>query len=766
MTITQIERLGTWIAANPETILLIAVLTTIFSIGYAQQVEKAAGLETMVDANSRTYQEFDHLYTENFATEDIVLLIEGEDVLTPDVLKAMDRLSRTMRETKNVASVSSIADVVMDAEERETGVRQVPDSQKAIDEILGNTNPEILKPVMIDETHTILTVRVPDRLSAEATEEVAADLNSAVAMADFPSGPSLIITGNPPLNISIKKSIGSSFIVLLVVAIGFMAFALFILFRHLTKPILPLTVVLLGTIWTFGAMGLLKIPLSFTAMAAFPVLIGLGINYTLQLRNRFLREAAEGKTSGQAIIQTTVHTAPAAAIAMFLTIGGFAALKFSTAPMIKDFGKLCVIGVIMCFLAALFVGLTMMGRLKSDKPAEKTERGKVVDVLERTLAKVANLSVKAWPVVLIVAISITSVGIYFDGQVSVLTDDKKFLSQDLPELVSFRHLTKITGGTDKINVILQADDITDPAVLKWMDDFEVYELETRKEILSATSIATLIKGNNNGKIPESREEVNAILDTIPQSAKDSYINGANMALINLAVGNALENFDQAGVDRLRKEIDKDIAWRDLPPGVSVIQTGSIVIKAPVLVAISEDRRLMTLIGLVAIYFILILIYRNPVTALLPILPMLVVIGAMGIVMYFGGIVYTPLSATFLGAMILGIGSGYSVFTMERFKEEKSRSGDSMEALRATYRNITVALGASGMTAIFGFSALISSPFPILSNFGVVIVLAVFFALIVTFTVFPVLLIGLEKSEIWMATKLAALKKPAFWSIGG
>jgi hypothetical protein len=46
------------------------------------------------------------------------------------------------------------------------------------------------------------------------------------------------------------------------------------------------------------------------------------------------------------------------------------------------------------------------------------------------------------------------------------------------------------------------------------------------------------------------------------------------------------------------------------------------------------------------------------------------------------------------------------------------------------------------------------------------VLAVFFALIVTFTVFPVLLIGLEKSEIWMATKLAALKKPAFWSIGG
>lgn len=139
VTITRLERLGTWIAANPETILLIAVLTTIFSIGYAQQVEKAAGLETMVDANSRTYQEFDHLYTENFATEDIVLLIEGEDVLTPDVLKAMDRLSRTMRETKNVASVSSIADVVMDAEERETGVRQVPDSQKAIDEILGTT---------------------------------------------------------------------------------------------------------------------------------------------------------------------------------------------------------------------------------------------------------------------------------------------------------------------------------------------------------------------------------------------------------------------------------------------------------------------------------------------------------------------------------------------------------------------------------------------------------------------------------------------------
>ncbi len=111
-------------------------------------------------------------------------------------------------------------------------------------------------------------------------------------------------------------------------------------------------------------------------------------------------------------------------------------------------------------------------------------------------------------------------------------------------------------------------------------------------------------------------------------------------------------------------------------------------------------------------------------------------------MYVTGMKYNPMTAT-LGALILGVGSEYAILTMERFYEEKEKTDDVMEALFTAVGSIGAAIVASGLTTVFGFSALIASPFPMTSSFGTITVLSVIFALLATFTVFPVLLIRLE-----------------------
>jgi predicted RND superfamily exporter protein len=151
---------------------------------------------------------------------------------------------------------------------------------------------------------------------------------------------------------------------------------------------------------------------------------------------------------------------------------------------------------------------------------------------------------------------------------------------------------------------------------------------------------------------------------------------------------------------------------------------------------------MTLLGLLLIFIVLLAVYRDLIKALLPVLPMLVVIGWMGGVMYVAGLKYTPLTAT-LGALILGVGSEYAILMMERFYEELGKTGDPREALGIASRRIGSALIASGMTTVFGFGALITSPFVMTSNFGLVTVMAVIFALLTTFTVFVVLMLRME-----------------------
>ncbi|VVB72347.1 MMPL family protein [uncultured archaeon] len=211
------------------------------------------------------------------------------------------------------------------------------------------------------------------------------------------------------------------------------------------------------------------------------------------------------------------------------------------------------------------------------------------------------------------------------------------------------------------------------------------------------------------------------------------------------------------MNRLIKSYEDDLAWMTPPPGVSVRITGQPVLMTTVLDALTSGRVEMSLLGLVMIFILILIIYRDLIKALLPVLPMLVVIGWMGGVMYFGGLKYTPLTAT-LGALVLGVGSEYAILMMERFYEELSNVGDPYEALKITASRIGSALVASGATVVFGFAALMSSPFNIISNFGLVTVLSIVFALVTTFTVFVVLMIRMEIQREMMENAKGELKK--------
>src|SRR5690606_423343 len=120
----------------------------------------------------------------------------------------------------------------------------------------------------------------------------------------------------------------------------------------------------------------------------------------------------------------------------------------------------------------------------------------------------------------------------------------------------------------------------------------------------------------------------------------------------------------------------------------------------------------------------------------------------------------------LGALILGVGSEYAILMMERFYEELEKIGDPRAALFTATKAIGSALIASGLTTIFGFTALVSSPFLITNNFGTVTVLAIVFALATTFTVFVVLIYRMELRRELVGNAVAEMAKALRLVISG
>jgi len=320
-----LERLGEWIVKNPVIIIAAAVLLTVASVHYAQQIEsQGMKTESFVSKDSALYQLYDHLYLENFGIDANVILIEGDDVAKEDVLEACLRLSDHMKQVQNVVGVQSIADNVADAEYQSSGIRQIP-SQEKIDEILASAGSSV-QSLMPDSGHARMIVSMPTTLTDAEQKEILSEINNALDFADFPAGYSTTVTGDPAFQASIVGMMNSSFGPILALCGVMMILALLLVFRHVRWSLLPLPIVLLGIVWTFGAMGFFHLSMSMVTFAAIPIMIGVGIDYAIQFHNRLDEELNKGKTTMDAAVDTVRHVALPVAIAMCITEAGFVSL--------------------------------------------------------------------------------------------------------------------------------------------------------------------------------------------------------------------------------------------------------------------------------------------------------------------------------------------------------------------------------------------------------------------------------------------------------
>lgn len=738
-------------------------LLILLSVEGAQMIEMASGTETFVSRDTQLYKDYDHLFKKNFQTESIIVMVDGAEVKSSAVMKAVDRLEDNMLTVPGVLSVTSPATLIKQINYKVSGRAKIPDSDREVLDIL-NIQPEAFESLMPDNTHMVLVIKVAGSSTDTQREDILNALDISLKEAVFPPGYGLVVTGSPSLRLDINKEMSQSMDILLGISSLLMIVVLLLVFRHVRWGLLPLPIVLLGVLFTFGVMGYAGVPMTMVSMAAFPVLIGLGIDYAIQFHNRMEEEIHAGKSSEKALVNTIKHTGPAVLIALAMTALGFIPLFTSTIPMIQDFGKLLMIGVFMCYISALFFGLVILYSFdwisrknpfrlfkkkkeeihhEIDPPNSSAAKVQKTKALERVLIKVANFTIKHSKVILAISLLTCFAGIYADQSVPIQTDTNTFIPQDMPSLVHYKQMQDMISGTgDHLNIILKVKDNSDPEILKWMDEFCQYEVKNRGHVYEATSIVDLLKEKNGGNIPETSEEIQKIYEEIPESQKEEYIQGNQLLTINLDIGQAMDNLEITGIKELRDIVNKDLQWLQPPPEVNVIITGQSVAMIDIISALTSGRIFMTILGMVLVLLGLLVVYRNYIKALSPIVPMFIVVGWSGLVMSGLGLSYTPMTAV-LGALILGVGSEYSILMMERYFEEKENGMTPVEAINQAMTTTGSALIASGATTVFGFSALIFSPFPILSNFGLVTVIDVCLAIFVTFVVFPPFIVMMD-----------------------
>ncbi|HEV2777280.1 MAG TPA: MMPL family transporter, partial [Solirubrobacteraceae bacterium] len=165
------------------------------------------------------------------------------------------------------------------------------------------------------------TALIQVRLKAGLTEAQRGDalrqIRAAVAMTQWKpaNGATYTVTGAPVVVADLSASITGSMWVLLVVALLVMALTLAVVFTGRPR-LLALGIALAATALTFGVLALAGASLTMASIAVLPVLIGLAVDYAIQLQARVEEEARRGDVAiAPAARRAALLGAPAVAVA-------------------------------------------------------------------------------------------------------------------------------------------------------------------------------------------------------------------------------------------------------------------------------------------------------------------------------------------------------------------------------------------------------------------------------------------------------------------
>ena len=615
-------------------------------------------------------------------------------------------------------------------------VADIPGTQAELDNILYDEARQ-LRPlftnVVIDEKNSLMAIKLAGNLGSESKDEIADALAAALKKEGF-SGVSYVMSGKPVLDSSLRGEMKINMVKMVALAVVLMLAVLGLVFKVRWR-MLSLGIIMVSVIATIGLMGILSTPITMVSMAVFPILIGLGIDYSIQFHNRFEEEKSVKRTVSQ--------IGKAVAIAVFATVLGFISLYASPVPMIQDFGKMLTIGVIISFLGSIFLLLPILfmrhkNNILKEQPTVTAQvpATKKETILERALKRTTKNVIRFSIPILVVVAVLSVMGFMADGDVGVETDIESFMPQNMQALKDIHLIRDTVGSTDQVILYMSASEILTEENIQWIQQKTNYLEEKYSDIIVDTkSIDTLVSNlaPEPGISPEDYIELAA---SLPRQQVGMFVNEGNTESVILL------NIRHLAIDELREfilQLKDDLA--DAPMKVQI--TGKSVLDVEMVNGLTSGRVKMTIIGLALVFAALIVIYKNPFKALIPILPVVMIIGMSGGIMYLLNIKYTPITAT-LGALVLGMGTEMTVMLLERYLEERKTGKEKIESMMITVTMIGKAIVASGLTTIGGFSVLMASEFIILRDFGFMTVINIALALFSTFIVLPAIILLLDR----------------------
>lgn len=526
---------------------------------------------------------------------------------------------------------------------------------------------------------------------------------------------SLYAAGEPMLKGWVWYHTGELALIFSVTGI-FVFVTLVLYFQRFYGWLLPVIGVLTQTIWGLGFVGLIGYNLD-PLILVVPVLVSArAASHAVQMIERYFEELEAVGDRARAVSRMFEEIMVPGAIGIVTDAAGILVLSVATIPLIR---KLAIFGAFWSF-ANLFTILMLVPLLLQRLPTPRRTQHYVPAAMARTIGALSDFCAsgpRRW-----VVLAATGVILVFGLGQAIRTPigeteaGSPLLWQDSHFNVSSRQLNQEFAGANQLVIYLDGkapDTLKDPAVLAVLESFRRYMLE-QPEAGGTRDLPTLVRNVNrlyhydDPKWTVIPPDSAAVGNMVFMYEAGAPVPGVILEYMDFQGedGQLVFFYKDTRGDTIRSAIDRAKAFTAAHPveGLTFrFAGGNIGTTAALNEEIEYSHWANTSLILVSIFILVWLAYQSLVAAILVAVTLIsaTVVGALYIGLKGIGININTLPVAAIG---MGVGVDYTLYIIDRIRQEHGRLGDVRQA-------IVRALRTSGMAVTFTATTLVAGVLP-------------------------------------------------------
>ena len=736
-------------------ILIIVVITGIFIFAMKSNIRMETDLDKYMPQKHPAFV-YSNQAEELFEIKDgIIIAIENsEGIYNEGTLQKVKDLTKEIQNMEGIEKndVTSLytADNIVGSDfgmEVNSFYKRVPTSESKLEKLRDDVRANDMvygRIVSLNEKVTIIRAEISD---TTFTDDF---YNQILNFADEYEGPeTLYVAGSPIIEGTLGRLMPKDMQKMAPLVIIVIILVLLIILRSIKATVLNLLVVLLSTIWAFGLMSLLNIPV-YSVSTMIPImLIAIGVAYGIHLFSHLELYLQKNPDSDKrtAIADTLKHMWKPVLMTAVTTAVGFTSLITSEVYPVKYFGLFTAFGVMSAMIFALVLipaGLMIIGLPKPKQFLRKkaADKDKVSFGLDTWIIKRKYLTI-------ILSIVVIGVSLFGMSKVWINSSFLANFQKDSAIVITDRFINNNFAGTSSLNIVLEADEVDkfkDSTTLKLVDDLQ-NELESLEMVGDSFSLADFIKRMNK-VMNEDKDEFNSIPDSQEMIAQYLLLYEMSGDPENLT---SVVDYEYQTINitaQMKSDDTKTIKgaiavvedfrdrFNDLGIDINFAGTGY---RGYVFGGLILDGQISSLILSILIVIILITImFKNFIIGLIASVPILVTT-----LVNFGtmGLLNIPLGPTtaLISSIAVGIGIDYAIHFIDRYKEYAAETGDKQKTAKMTMYNTGRAILFNAVVVISGFLVLLFSIFPPNRQLGALVSLNMFSSFVGTLTIMFLLL---------------------------